>query len=51
LRAEAADAGLPLEVVENRAIREAALDVATSYNLDSRRIASMIASLVVKYAQ
>lgn len=51
LRAEAADANLPLEVVENRAVREAALDVATSYGLNERRIYHTIASLVVKYSQ
>ncbi|MBI3409632.1 MAG: hypothetical protein HY040_14930 [Planctomycetes bacterium] len=51
LRAEANDANLPLEVVENRAVREAALDVASSYNLNARRIAHTIACLVVKYAE
>lgn len=49
LRAEAADASLPLEVVEHRAIREAALDVASSYGLDEKRIAHAIACLVAKY--
>jgi hypothetical protein len=49
LRAEAADAGLPLEVVEHRAIREAALDVAGSYGLEEKRIAHAIACLVAKY--
>ena len=51
LRAEAADANLPLEVVEFRAVREAALDIAKSYNLDLRRIANTIACLIIKYAQ
>ena len=51
LRAEAADANLPLEVVENRAVSEAAKDVATSYRLDARRIAQTLSCLVVKYAQ
>jgi hypothetical protein len=49
LRAEAGDAGLPLEVIEHRAVREAALDVATSYGLGERAIAHTIACLVAKY--
>lgn len=51
LRAEANDANLPLEVVENRAVREAAVDVANSYGLNARRIAHTIACLIVKYAE
>lgn len=50
LRAEAGDAKLPLEIIEQRAVREAALDVATSYHLNERRIAHTIACLVAKYA-
>src|SRR5438270_8655184 len=42
LRAEASDAKLPLEVIEHRAVREAALDVATSYGLSEKRIAHTI---------
>ena len=49
LRAEAGDAKLPLEVIEHRAVREAALDVASSYGLSERRIAHTIACLVAKY--
>jgi hypothetical protein len=49
LRAEAADASLPLEVIEHRAVREAAVDVASSYGLSERRIAHTISCLVAKY--
>src|SRR5438105_10218664 len=49
LRAEAGDANLPLEVIEYRAVREAALDVASSYGLNERQIAHTIACLVAKY--
>ena len=49
LRAEAGDANLPLEVIEHRALIEAARDVAQSYNLDERRIAHAISCLVAKY--
>jgi hypothetical protein len=49
LRAEAGDAGLPLEVIEHRAVREASLDVASSYGLNERRIAHTISCLVAKY--
>ena len=51
LRAEAAEQGLPLEVIENRALREAAEDVASSYQLDVRRIAAALATLVARYGE
>ena len=50
LRAEAADLKLPLEVLEIRAIREAAEDVAATYGLPARKAADAIAALVAKYA-
>ena len=49
LRAEAAEAGVPLEVFENRALREAAADVAQSYGMDERRAAEALARLVAKH--
>ena len=49
LRAEAAEAHLPLEVVENRAVREAASDIAANYGLNARRAAQAIAGLVAHY--
>jgi len=51
LRAEAAEMHLPLEVLEARAIREAAHDVAATYGLPANRGADAIAMLVAKYAR
>jgi hypothetical protein len=51
LRAEAEEAKLPLEVVEFRAIHEAAADVAANYGLDERRAVRIIASLVARYGE
>ncbi len=49
LRVEAVEAGLPLEIVEFRAIQEAAEDVAQNYDVDPRRAARIIAALVARY--
>jgi hypothetical protein len=49
LRAEAAEDNLPLEVVEHRAVREAAADVAANYGIPEPRAAQAIASLVAQY--
>jgi hypothetical protein len=49
LRAEAAEDNLPLEVVEHRAVREAAADVAANYGMPEPRAAQAIASLVAQY--
>ena len=49
LRSEAAEAQLPLEVVEQRAVREAAADVASNYHIPEARAASAISSLVAEY--
>jgi hypothetical protein len=51
LRAEAAEDNLPLEVVEARAVQEAAADVAANYGVDARRAAHAIASLVAHYGE
>lgn len=51
LRAEAAELHLPLEVLESRAIREAAQDVAATYGLPADRGADAIAALVARYAR
>jgi len=51
LRAEAKETGLPLEVIEQRAIGAAAADIAQNYELDERRTASQIASIVAQYAE
>jgi hypothetical protein len=49
LRAEAMEQGVPLEVVELQAVREAAADVAQSYDLEERRVADAIASIIARY--
>jgi hypothetical protein len=49
LRAEATEQGVPLEVVEQQAVREAASDVAQSYDLEEKRVADAIASIIARY--
>jgi hypothetical protein len=49
LRAEAAERDLPLEVVEHRAVLEAAADLERNYGLSQRRAAHIISSLVSRY--
>jgi hypothetical protein len=51
LRAEAAEAKLPLEVVEHRAVCEAARDIATNYGTDERKAVRIISHLVARYAE
>jgi hypothetical protein len=51
LRAEAIEAKLPVEVLEMRAIREAAQDVAATYGLPIDRSADAIAALVARYSK
>jgi len=50
LRAEAKESNLPLEVVEYRAIREAAQDIAGNYGVDPTQAARVISRLVARYA-
>ncbi len=49
LRSEAAEQGTPLELVEHRAVREAAADVAGNYGIPEPRAAQAISSLVAQY--
>jgi hypothetical protein len=49
LRAEAAEMGVPLEVIEARAIQAAASDVAQNYGLSERKAARQIAAIVAQY--
>jgi hypothetical protein len=51
LRAEAAESSLPLEVLEGRAISEAALDVVQSYGMERSRAANAISRLVARYGE
>jgi hypothetical protein len=49
LRAEATESGLPLEVIEYRAIREAAADVARHYDLKESTALRVIAGILARY--
>lgn len=49
LRSEAKDSNLPLEVLEFRAVREAAQDVAQNYGMTKSRAINAISRLVAKY--
>lgn len=51
LRSEAQEANLPLEVLEFKAIREAAQDVAQNYGMDQVRATNAIARLVARYGE
>jgi len=51
LRAEAAEQGVPLEVVEYQATRAAAVDVAQNYGISERRATHRIARIVAEYAE
>jgi hypothetical protein len=50
LRAEAAESGLPLEVIEHRAVREAAADIARNYDMEEGQALRVIAGIVARYA-
>jgi hypothetical protein len=49
LRSEAKEANVPLEVLEFRAIREAAQDIAQNYEMDQTRAINAISRLVARY--
>ncbi len=49
LRAEAAEAKIPLEVVETRAVLEAAADIATNYGVDEEKAFRIISGLLARY--
>jgi hypothetical protein len=49
LQAEAEERNLPLEVVENRAIQEAAADVERNYGLERGKVATVIGRLFARY--
>lgn len=50
LRAEATEQELPLEVVEHRALRTAAKDIAQNYQVDEARTYRQMAALMARYA-
>jgi hypothetical protein len=51
LKAEANEQSLPLEVIEYRAIRAAAADIAENYGVSERRATGRISALVALYAE
>jgi hypothetical protein len=51
LRAEAAEQGLPLEVIEHRAVQSAASDIARNYGVSERRTCRRISAIVALYAE
>lgn len=50
LRAEAVEQNVPLEVVEQQAVRSAAEDVAENYDIGWKKAAHHIAAIVAQYA-
>lgn len=51
LRAEAKESGLPLEVIEHRAIDEAATDVAKNFGIKRNKAFRVIARIVARYGE
>jgi len=51
LRAEAAEQSLPLEVVEYRAVRAAATDIAQNYKIEERRAVRRISAILASYSE
>jgi len=51
LRSEATEANVPLEILEFRAIREAAQDVAQNYGMNQIRAINAISRLVARYGE
>ena len=49
LRAEAEEDGVPLEIVETRAIREAARDLTENYGFDACQAANALSTLLAAY--
>ncbi len=50
LRVEAAEQGVPLEVVEQQAVQAAASDIASNYGVSKRRAVQRISTIVAYYA-
>lgn len=51
LRAEAAEQSMPLEVVEYRAVRAAASDIAEHYGVSEQRATRRLSNIVAYYAE
>jgi hypothetical protein len=50
LRVEAAEQGIPLEVVEHQAVRAAAADIASNYGVSERKAIRRISAILAYYA-
>ncbi|HVS36755.1 MAG TPA: hypothetical protein VMS17_14435 [Gemmataceae bacterium] len=50
LRVEAAEQGIPLEVVEHQAVRAAAADIASNYGVSVRNAVRRISAILAYYA-
>ncbi len=50
LREEATEEGVPLEVIEYRAVRTAAADIAKQYKVSPKRTLRQLAAIVAQYA-
>ena len=51
LRAEAAEQGIPLELIESRAVKAAASDIAENYGVSPRQAARRISTILAEYAE
>jgi len=51
MRAEATDENLPLEVIEHRAVRAAAKDLADCYGVSLTRATRQLSAIVAKYSE
>lgn len=49
LRAEAKESGLPLEIIEYRAVREAADDVSRNFGISERKAYRAISTIMARY--
>jgi len=51
LRAEACESGVPLEIIEYRAIREIAADLARCYEINERKVVKALSGIVARYGE
>jgi hypothetical protein len=51
LRADAAESGLPFEVAEFRAVRDAATDLARNYEISESQAARILGKIIARYGK
>jgi hypothetical protein len=51
LRAEAAEQGVPLEIVEVQAVKAAAADISENYGVSQKKAAHRVSTIVAQYAE